>query len=141
MAIQVWAELGAVLLTCKQLQGIAPKDVQCPTSHTSSSDKPCLNTLIVLFISTKGKDRPITTPTLATVSLWVNCFSFCVHQSTIRGQLSPMKCSYDYLPDTKEVNGYRATEHLLEPLDEAHFAWMSGPVVSVCKRNLLHVVF
>ena len=56
-------------------------------------------------------------------------------------QLSPMKWSYDYLPDTKEVNGYKATECLLEPLDEVHFAWMSGPVVSVCKRNLLHVVF
>jgi len=28
----------------------------------------------------------------------------------LHGQVGPMKWSYDYLPDTKEVNGYRATE-------------------------------
>ena len=111
----------------------------CPTSHTSSSDKPCLNTLIAELLSTKGKDRPITSPTLATVSLWTNCLSFCIDRCTIHGQLSPMKWSYDYLPDANEVNGYMATECLLEPLDEGFFARTSGPVESVCKRNLLLV--
>src|SRR6266446_5936424 len=109
----------------------------CPTSHTSSSDRPCLNTLIAELLSTKGKDRPITTPTLATVSLWINCLSFCVDH----GQLSAMKRSYEYLPDAKEVNGYRATECVLEPWDELFLFWTSGLVESVCKRNLLHVVF
>ncbi len=52
-----------------------------------------------------------------------------------------MKWSYDYLPDTNEVNGYIATECLLEPLDEGFFARTCGLVEFVCNRNLLHVVF
>ena len=88
------------------------------TSHTSSSDKPCLKTLIVVFTSTKGKDRPIATPTLVTVSLWINCLSFCVDQCTFHGQLGPMKRRYENLPDTNEVNEYGATEYLLEPSAE-----------------------
>jgi hypothetical protein len=43
--------------------------------HTSSRNKACLNTLIVVLTSTKGRNQPIKTPALATVSQSINRFS------------------------------------------------------------------
>jgi len=50
-------------------------------SHTSSRDKACLNSLIVVFLCTKGKVLRLTTPTLPTVSLSINRFSIHADQS------------------------------------------------------------
>jgi hypothetical protein len=88
--IQVWTELApvlseqnkAALLTGRKAasKNVGDGGVQRPKeidwisgdlSHTSSRDRACLNTLIVVFTSTNGRDRLATIPTLATVSLSV----------------------------------------------------------------------
>ena len=84
-----------------------------------------------MFTSTKGGDRGLTIPTLATVSLLINRVSFDIldqHSQSTDG----------YPPDPNEINGYIAAERLLEPLSEGVVA---GLIELVCKGNLLHIIF
>jgi hypothetical protein len=114
----------------KEIEGVSNLGM-CRAPHTSSRDKACLNTLIVEFTDTKGKDRPVTTPTLATVSLSINRLSFHVDQNISRG----------HPPDTNKVNGYGATECLLEPRGENFVTCLSRRIQFVCKGDLLRVIF
>ena len=68
--IQVWAEFRAVLFM--KWKALSKHFEKCQPPRTSSSDKACLNTLIVVLTSTKGRDLPAKTPTLETVSLSIN---------------------------------------------------------------------
>jgi hypothetical protein len=103
----------------------------CQVPHTSSRDKACLNTFIVVFTSTKGKVRPAIIPTLATVSLSIDCTS-------IKARV--VRC-HEHPPDTKEVDGYGATECLLEPRREIYVTFTGRLVQSVCEGDLLRVIF
>ena len=96
--IQVWAKL------CAALSRIIISILRmCQVPHTSSRDKACLNTLIVVLSFTKGKVLPETIPTLATVSLSIN-------RTSIKARV--VRC-HEHPPDTEKVDGYGAAEHLL----------------------------
>ena len=87
--------------------------------------------MIVVFTSTKGKVRPAIIPTLATVSLSID------HMS-IKARV--VRC-HEHPPDAKEVDGYGATERLLEPRRELYVTFTSRLVQSVCEGDLLRVIF
>ena len=70
-------------------------------------------------------------PTLATVSLSID------HMS-IKARV--VRC-HEHPPDTKEVDGYGATERLLEPRREFYITLTSRLVQSVCEGDLLRVIF
>ena len=124
--IQAWAELCAVLIE----KGISILRI-CQVLHTSSRDKACLNTLIVVFTSTKGKVGLEITPTLATVSLSIN-------RTSIKAGV--VRC-HEHPPDTKELDGYGATERLLEPRRELYVTFTGRLVQFVCIGDLLRVIF
>jgi hypothetical protein len=97
---------------------------------TSSRDKACLNTLIVVFTSTKGNVLREIIPTLATVSLSID-------RTPIK-----VRChDSEHPPDTKKVDGYGATERLLEPQRKGFVSFAGGLEQSVRKRDLLCVIF
>jgi len=73
---------------------------------TSSRDRACLNTLIVLLVPTKGSVLRLRVPTLATVSL----------QDRDDGHTRSWVASEDggYEPHAEELYGYLTTERLFE---------------------------
>ena len=83
-----------------------------------------------MFTSTKGNVFPVNIPTLATVSLSIDRMSIKVrcHDS-------------EHPPDTKKVDGYGATERLLEPHRKLFVTFAGGLEQSVCKGDLLRVIF
>jgi hypothetical protein len=87
---------------------------------------------MVVFTSTKGKDREIRTPTLATVSL--------LHVDQLLFPPDIPDAQYEYPPDSKEINRYIAAERLLESLSDSVISFTAGLIELVCEGNLLHVV-
>jgi hypothetical protein len=87
--------------------------------------------LIVVFTPTKGKVLPEKIPTLATVSLSID-------RTSIKAEV--IRC-HEHPPDTKELDGYGATERLLEPRRELIVIFIGSSVQSVREWDLLRVIF
>jgi hypothetical protein len=99
---------------------------------TSSRDRACLNTLIVLLVPTKGSVLRLRIPTLATVSLRDRDDGYT--QSWMASE------NGGYEPHAKELYGYLTTERLFEARSHLLAVGVRGLVQLVREGDLFYIV-